>query len=276
MTTSAPPRLRGKVAAITGGGAGIGAAICRRLAAEGAQVAALDISLPAAQRTIKAIGAGLAIEADVSDSAAVDAAIASVESGLGALDILVNNAGAVGLDHVRRVTPLLERQRAEQAAGRVETPLDALVRLTDEEWRSLLAVHLDGTFYCTRAAVRSMAARGAGVIVNMASICGIEGCTGHPHYSAAKAGILGFTRAAAKELIVQGIRVNAVAPGFVDTSRLKGALDAGRQAAAARTPAGRLGTPDEIAATVAFLVSDDASYFVGATLSPNGGLVTAV
>lgn len=276
MTTSASPRLRGKVAAITGGGAGIGAAICRRLAAEGAQVAALDISLPAAQRTIKAIGAGLAIEADVSDSAAVDAAIASVESGLGALDILVNNAGAVGLDHVRRVTPLLERQRAEQAAGRVETPLDALVRLTDEEWRSLLAVHLDGTFYCTRAAVRSMAARGAGVIVNMASICGIEGCTGHPHYSAAKAGILGFTRAAAKELIVQGIRVNAVAPGFVDTSRLKGALDAGRQAAAARTPAGRLGTPDEIAATVAFLVSDDASYFVGATLSPNGGLVTAV
>jgi 3-oxoacyl-[acyl-carrier protein] reductase len=276
MTTSPSPRLRGKVAAITGGGSGIGAAICHRLAAEGATVAALDISLPSAQRTISELGRGLAVEADVSDSGAVDAAIASVESGLGPLDILVNNAGAVGLDHVRRVTPLLERQRAELAAGRVETPLDALVRLTDEEWRTLLAVHLDGTFYCTRAAVRSMAARGAGVIVNMASICGIEGCTGHPHYSAAKAGILGFTRAAAKELIVQGIRVNAVAPGFVDTSRLKGALDAGRQAAAARTPAGRLGTPEEIAATVAFLVSDDASYFVGATLSPNGGLVTAV
>ena len=276
MTTSPSPRLRGKVAAITGGGSGIGAAICHRLAAEGATVAALDISLPSAQRTISELGRGLAVEADVSDSGAVDAAIASVESGLGRLDILVNNAGAVGLDHVRRVTPLLERQRAELAAGRVETPLDALVRLTDEEWRTLLAVHLDGTFYCTRAAVRSMAARGAGVIVNMASICGIEGCTGHPHYSAAKAGILGFTRAAAKELIVQGIRVNAVAPGFVDTSRLKGALDAGRQAAAARTPAGRLGTPEEIAATVAFLVSDDASYFVGATLSPNGGLVTAV
>jgi len=276
MITSPSVRLLGKVAAVTGGGSGIGAAICRRLAAEGATVAALDISLPSAQRTIKELGAGLAVEVDVSDSTAVDAAIASAESGLGPLDILVNNAGAVGLDHVRRVTPRLERQRAELAAGRVETPLDALVRLTDDEWRSLLAVHLDGTFYCTRAAVRSMAARGAGVIVNMASICGIEGCTGHPHYSAAKAGILGFTRAAAKELIVQGIRVNAVAPGFVDTSRLKGALDAGRQAAAARTPAGRLGTPDEIAATVAFLVSDDAAYFVGATLSPNGGLVTAV
>ena len=161
-------------------------------------------------------------------------------------------------------------------AGRVETPLNALVRLSDEEWRHLLAVHLDGTFYCTRAAARSMSVRGTGVIVNMASICRIEGCTGHPHYSAAKAGILGFTRSVAKELIVQGIRVNAVAPGFVDTSRLKGALDAGRQAMAARTPAGRLGTPAEIAATVAFLASDDAVYFVGATLSPNGGLVTAV
>jgi 3-oxoacyl-[acyl-carrier protein] reductase len=269
--------LDGRVAMVTGGGAGIGEAICHRLADEGARVAALDISRPAAQQVIKAIGDGLAAEVDVSDSAAVDAAFAGVERDLGPVDILINNAGAVGLDHVRRVSPRLERQRVEMAAvGRVETPLDALVRLTDEEWRHLMAVHLDGTFYCTRAAVRSMAARGTGVIVNMASICGIEGCTGHPHYSAAKAGILGFTRSAAKELIVQGIRVNAVAPGFVDTSRLKGALDAGRRAEAVRAPAGRLGTPAEIAATVAFLASDDAAYFVGATLSPNGGLVTAV
>jgi 3-oxoacyl-[acyl-carrier protein] reductase len=269
-------RLDGRVAVVTGGGAGIGEAICHRLADEGARVAVLDISLSAAQQTIKAIGDGLAAEVDVSDSAAVDAAFAGVERDLGPVDVLVNNAGAVGLDHVRRVTPRLERQRAEMAAGKVETPLDALVRLSDEEWRYLMAVHLDGTFYCTRAAVRSMAARGTGVIVNMASICGIEGCTGHPHYSAAKAGILGFTRSAAKELIVQGVRVNAVAPGFVDTRSLKGALDPGRQAAAVRAPAGRLGTPAEIAATVAFLASDDAAYFVGATLSPNGGLVTAV
>jgi 3-oxoacyl-[acyl-carrier protein] reductase len=269
-------RLQGKVAAVTGGGAGIGAAICRRLAVEGAAVAALDIALPSAQRTVDEIGGGLAVAADVSDSAAVDRALAQVERELGPLDILVNNAGAVGLGHVERVTPRLERQREEAARGGVETPLDALVRLSDEEWRKILAVHLDGTFYATRAAVRSMAVRGSGAIVNMASICGLEGCTGHPHYSAAKAGILGFTRSAAKELIVQGIRLNAVAPGFIDTSRLRGALDAGRQAQAARTPAGRLGTPEEVAATVAFLVSDDASYFVGATLSPNGGLVTAV
>jgi 3-oxoacyl-[acyl-carrier protein] reductase len=139
----------------------------------------------------------------------------------------------------------------------------------------MLSIHLDGTFYCTRAAVRSMAPLGTGSIVNMSSICGLEGCTGHPHYSAAKAGILGFTRSVAKELIVQGIRVNAVAPGFIDTTRLKGDLDKGRRAQVARTPAGRLGTPEEVAAAVAFLASDEAAYFVGATLSPNGGLLTA-
>ncbi len=270
-------RFEGKVAAVTGGGAGIGEAICRRLAEEGATVAVLDISLNTAKRTVDAIGAGLALDVDVSDSGRVDRAVEQIERELGPVEVFVNNAGAVALDHVERVTPRLERQREEIAAdGCAHTPLDALVRLTDDEWRSLLSVHLDGTFYCTRAAARAMTRRGSGAIVNMASICGIEGCTGHPQYSAAKAGILGFTRSAAKELIVQGIRVNAVAPGFVDTRRLKGSLGAGRRAELARTPAGRLGTPEEIAAAVAFLASDDAAYFVGATLSPNGGLLTAV
>ncbi len=269
--------FEGKVAAVTGGGAGIGEAICRRLAADGAAVAVLDISLATAQRTVDALGAGIAVEVDVSDSARVDAAVAQLEQQLGPLEILVNNAGAVALEHVRRISAPLERQRQEIAeTGTSSTPLDALVRLTDEEWRFLLSVHLDGTFYCTRAAARVMASRGSGCIVNMASICGIEGCTGHPHYSAAKAGILGFTRSVAKELIVQGIRVNAVAPGFIDTSRLKDSLGARRQAELARTPAGRLGSPEEIAAAVAFLASEDAGYFVGATLSPNGGLLTAV
>jgi 3-oxoacyl-[acyl-carrier protein] reductase len=269
-------RLDGKVAAVTGGASGIGEAICLRLAAEGARVAILDVELDGARRTADAVGDGLAVAADVSNSTAVDAAIAHVERELGPLDILVNNAGAVGGEHLRRVTPLLEQQRQEQLAGGVSTRLDALVRITDDEWRRLLAVHLDGTFHGTRAAARVMAPRGAGAIVNMASVCGIEGCTGHPHYSAAKAGILGFTRSVAKELIVQGIRVNAIAPGHVDTRKLRGELDASRRVIAAATPAGRLAAPEEIAGTVAFLVSDDAAYFVGATLSPNGGLVTAV
>jgi 3-oxoacyl-[acyl-carrier protein] reductase len=268
--------LNGRVAVITGGGAGIGRAIALRLAADGARVAVLDIRQETAEETLElAGGEGIALVCDVSDSSAVDATFARIDAELGPADILVNNAGAVGLDHLRRITPLVQRQRAEAAEGQVTTPLDALVRLTDDEWRRMLAIHLDGTFYCTRAAVRSMAPRGRGVIVNMSSICGLEGCTGHPHYSAAKAAILGFTKAAGKELIVQGIRVNAVAPGHVGTTTLQGEISEERRALAASTPAGRLAAPDEVAGTVAFLASDDAGYFVGAVLSPNGGLVTA-
>ena len=266
----------GRVAVVTGGGAGIGRAIGLRLARDGARVAVLDIRQDSADETLRLAGGdGLALVCDVSDSVAVDGAFARVESELGPVDVLVNNAGAVGIDHLRHVGPLLERQRAEAADGAVTTPLDALVRLTDDEWNRMLAIHLSGTFYCTRAAVRAMAPRGRGVIVNMASICGLMGCTGHPHYSAAKAGILGFTKAAAKELIVQGIRVDAVAPGHVGTETLEGEISEQRRVIAASTPAGRLAEPDEIAGTVAFLASDDAGYFVGAVLSPNGGLVTA-
>ena len=268
----------GRVAVVTGGGAGIGRAIVLRLARGGARVAVLDIRAETARETLALAGddgAGAAFACDVSDSAAVDAVFERIAAELGQPDVLVNNAGAIGLDHVRRVTPLLAQQRAEAAGEGIKTPLDALVRLTDEEWRRMLAIHLDGTFYCTRAAVRMMAPRGRGVVVNMSSICGLEGCTGHPHYSAAKAAVLGFTKAAAKELIVQGIRVNAVAPGHVDTSTLKGEINEQRAAIARGTPAGRLATPDEVAATVAFLASDDAAFYVGAVLSPNGGLVTA-
>jgi 3-oxoacyl-[acyl-carrier protein] reductase len=270
-------RLAGKVAAVTGGAAGIGQAICLRLAAEGARVAVLDLDQARAEQTVQAAGGGLATAVDVSDSGAVDAAITRIENELGQLDIFVNNAGASGAEHVMRVGARVDAQRAEAAAGEIKTPLDALVRLRDDEWRQLLAIHLDGTFYGTRAAARSMVERGTGgAIVNMASVCGLEGCAGHPHYSAAKAGIIGFTRSVAKELILQGIRVNAVAPGFIDTSTGHERVNENRRDMALRTPAGRLGTPAEVADTVAFLASDDASYFVGATLSPNGGLVTAV
>ncbi len=269
-------RIDGRVAAVTGGGSGIGAAICRRLAEEGATVAALDLSVERAQEVVADLPGAAAIQADVSDSASVEEALSKVEAELGPLSIMVNNAGALAMSHVARITPLIEQQQAEQAVGPIKTPLDALARLTDEEWRLVMSVHLDGTFYGTRAAVRRMAPRGTGAIVNMASVCGIEGCTGHPHYSAAKAGVLGFTRATAKEVIVQGIRVNAIAPGFIDTTRTKAQVGVAREVNVIRTPAGRLGTPEEVAAAVAFLVSDDAAFFVGATVSPNGGLVTAV
>ena len=206
-------RLAGKVAVVTGGGSGIGKAICLRLADDGAKVAVLDVNEDSAAETADAAG-GAAVHADVSDSASVDAALAQAESALGPVDVWVNNAGVAAAAQAERVNPRAEQQLEEAVSGPITTPLEGLVRLPDDEWRRMLAVHLDGTFFGTRAAARSMARRGTGSIVNIASICGIAGCAGYPHYSAAKGGILAFTRAVAKELIVQGVRVNAVAPGF--------------------------------------------------------------
>lgn len=268
--------LEGKVAVVTGGGSGIGEAICNRLAKDGARVAVLDVNADMAALTA-GLADGLAVQADVSDSGAVDRALAEVEARLGPVDIWVNNAGvSAAPDHVEHVNARSERQMAEAAAdGAIRTPLEALVRITDADWRRLLSVHLDGTFYGTRAAARSMAARGAGTIVNIASICGLEGCAGHPHYSAAKGGILAFTRAAAKELIRQGVRVNAIAPGFIATPMGERALNPTLEAALrVQTPIGRLGRPDEVAATVAFLAGDDAAFFVGDTVTPSGGFLT--
>jgi 3-oxoacyl-[acyl-carrier protein] reductase len=213
---------------------------------------------------------GLGVTADVSDAAAVDAALETVETELGPVDIWVNNAGISGGPHKERVGERAERRLVEDPPP----PLDALVRLTDEEWRQMLAVHLDGTFRGTRAAARSMVARNGGAIVNIASICGIEGCVGHPHYSAAKGGILAFTRSVAKELIGQGVRVNAVAPGFIETPMTATTATPITRSIEAATPAGRMGTAAEIAATVAFLTGPEAGFYVGATLSPNGGFVT--
>lgn len=268
-------QLRGKVAVVTGGGSGIGETICRRLAADGARVGVVDVDGALAGLTAELVG-GTAAVADVSDSTALDNALAKLEEALGPVDIWVNNAGIPALEQARRVNPRFEQQMDEAAAGgTVTTAIDGLVRLPDDEWRRMLAVHLDGTFYGTRAAARSMTRRGTGSIVNIASICGIEGCIGHPHYSAAKAGILGLTRAVAKELAPQGVRVNAVAPGFVEVSMSRALSSRVASATKARVPLGRMALPEEVAATVAFLASNESSYFIGATLSPNGGLITS-
>jgi 3-oxoacyl-[acyl-carrier protein] reductase len=262
----------GKVAVVTGGGSGLGEAIALRLANAGMRVAVLEVDMDSARLTAELAG-GVAVECNVADSASVDRAAAEVEAQLGQLDVWVNNAGIAAAAQVQRIAPLAEQQLAEAAAGRVTTPLDALVRLPDDEWRTMLAVHLDGTFYGTRAAARSMGERG-GVIVNIASVCGVDGCVGYPHYSAAKAGVIGFTRAVAKELAVRGIRVNAVAPGFLETAGTGIEENALRTEQRVRTPAGRFGRKEEIAAAVEFLASDDAAFFIGETLNVNGGLVT--
>ena len=175
-----------------------------------------------------------------------------MEAELGPVDVWVNNAGLAAAPQAARVIPRVEQQLAEAAAGGpVVTPLDGLVRPPDEEWRRMLAVHLDGTFLGTRAAARSMAPRRTGSIVNIASLCGLDGCAGYPHYSAAKAGIIGFTRSVAKELAVQGVRVNAVAPGFIEAS-MAGVEDDTEARFASRTPLGRLGRSEEVAATSPF------------------------
>lgn len=215
------------------------------------RVAVLEVNMDAARMTADLAG-GVAVECNVTDSASVDRAAAKAEAQLGPLDVWVNNAGIAAAAQAQRIAPLAEQQLAEATTGSVTTPLDALVRLPDEEWRTMLAVHLDGTFYGTRAAARSMAERG-GSIVNIASVCGVDGCVGYPHYSAAKAGVIGFTRAVAKELAVRGIRVNAVAPGFLETAGTGMEENALRTEQRVRTPAGRFGRKEEIAATVEFL-----------------------
>jgi 3-oxoacyl-[acyl-carrier protein] reductase len=262
-----------KVAVVTGGATGIGEAICVRIGEEGGRVAVLDLNAAGAELTA-GLCRGAAYVADVADGPAVEAAFARIERELGPIDVLVNNAGIAGRAQSERLEPKIDAQIAEAGAGKVETGLDGLAMLPYDEWRQMLAVHVDGTFHCSQAAVRSMRERRRGAIVNVASICGLEGCPGHPHYSAAKGAILAFTRAVAKELIVQGIRMNAVAPGFVETPMTSVLTPAQKAGLEMRIPAGRLATPAEIAAGVVFLASDDASYCVGVTLSANGGLVT--
>jgi 3-oxoacyl-[acyl-carrier protein] reductase len=266
-------RLQDRTAIVTGGGSGIGEAISLRLAEEGARVAVLDVDASGAELTAK-LCAGRAVVADVSSSEAVDAAFAQVERDLGPIDILVNNAGIAGRKNSARIADALAAQAEEAAAGKIVTSLDALVQLPDDEWRQMFAVHVDGTFYCSRAAARSMKQRRSGAIVNVASICGLQGCTGHPHYSAAKGAVLALSRTLAKELIVDGIRVNAIAPGYVETPATSVLLPDQRAGLELATPIGRLGRPQEIAAVASFLASDDSSFAVGATLDVNGGLLT--
>jgi 3-oxoacyl-[acyl-carrier protein] reductase len=267
-------RLAGKLALVTGAARGIGAAIARRFAAEGAQVIVNDLRGEAAAKLAAEIG-GEALPADVADSAAVRAMFDEVGRRHGRLDVLVNNAGVSGLEGdpeaARRARERMLAQAAELAAGgRVRTHHDVTLELTDEAWRRMLAVHLDGTFYCTREALRLMAPRSAGAIVNMGSIMGTAGGAGAPHYCAAKAGIFGLTRAVAREVASRGIRVNAIAPGWIETDMLD-ALGEARALVALQTPLGRLGEPDDVAWAAVYLASDEARFVTGQVLSPNGG-----
>jgi len=218
---------------------------------------------------------GRAIQADVADVAQVKAMFTTLERELGGLDILVNNAGiAVGPGDDRAgIGRKAEARIMEMVTGQEAlTHLDVTQNLSDESWRRMLAVHLDGTFFCTREALRLMSGKNRGAIINLSSVAALTGLEMAPHYSAAKGAILAFTRAVAKDVASRGIRVNAICPGYIDTPMTEPMSPLIKKAVTARTPLGRTGTPDEVAATALFLASDDSSFFTGQWLSPNGGL----
>lgn len=273
-------KLRDRVALVTGGGSGIGRAIALRFAEEGARVVVNDVRLDAAEATVKAMAAparGRALQADVADSAAVRAMFAVVERDLGALDVLVNNAGVASApgDDRAAIQQKAEARIMEMLGGQgVTTHLDITQHMTDEAWQRMLAVHVNGTFYCTREALRLMSRPNRGAIVNISSVAALMGLEAVPHYSAAKGAILSFTRAVAREVASRGIRVNAICPGYIDTPMTQPMSPLLRAAALSRTPLGRTGEPEEVAATALFLASDDSAFFTGQWLSPNGGLFT--
>jgi 3-oxoacyl-[acyl-carrier protein] reductase len=243
-------KLAGRTALITGGSRGIGAASARAFAADGAAVALLHLGDHAnAESLVAEIEAqgrrALACECDVADPDAVAQATARVEREVGAVDILVNCAGIVD-----------------------ETPFEAM---TLAAWDRMIAVHLRGTFLMAHAVYPGMCERGFGRIINFASQVAYKGMKGLTHYCAAKAGIIGLTRALALEGVAHGVTVNAIAPGPTDTDILLGMSPEWRARKMAELPIGRFARPAEIAPTAVLLASDDGAFYVGQTLSPNGG-----
>jgi len=244
--------LTGKAALVTGGSRGIGKAVGLRLARQGADVAfSYRGNADAAKATaaeIESIGTkALAIQGDVKDPESAEAVVKAVLEAFGKVDILVNNAGI--------------------------TRDDLIMRMSEEAWRDVLETNLFGAFWMTKAVTRPMLKARAGRIVNMTSVSGQAGQMGQANYSSAKAGLIGLTKATARELASRGITVNAVAPGFVLTELTQDLPEALQAEITARTPLGRFGTTEEIADAVAFLVSDEAGYITGHVLAVDGGLV---
>lgn len=247
-------RLEGKTALVTGASRGIGAAIALRLAGEGARVAVnyagrADAAADVVARIQAAGGEAFALQCDISDAETCTALVTSAAERLGSLDILVNNAGI--------------------------TRDGLLVRMSDEDWNAVIDTNLSGAFYATRAAAKIMMKARTGSIINIASVVGIMGNAGQVNYSAAKAGLIGMTKSVARELASRGVRANAVAPGFIATDMTEAMPEAAREHVQKMIALGRLGTADDIAATVAFLASDDASYITGQVIAVDGGMTFA-
>ena len=232
--------LEGRVALVTGGSRGIGAAVCAELAAAGAEVVVNYASSAAAGGTAHAVAG------DVSSAEGAAGLVAHVESAVGPIAILVCNAGI--------------------------TRDNLIMKLTDDDWRAVIDTNLGGAFFTCRAVARPMLKRRAGAIVTVSSVVGVHGNAGQTNYAASKAGLIGLTKSLAKELGSRGIRVNAVAPGYISTALTDALPQDARDAILQQTPLGRLGDPADVARTVRFLVSDAAAFVTGDVLAVDGGL----
>ncbi len=262
-------KFAGKAAIVTGAGRGIGRAIVERLTADGAKVAALDMNVEEA----KASGAALALQCNVADSASVRAAVRAARDAFGRLDIAVNNAG-IGQAAKDGSEPfygaLAQRNAVLAEKGASDIIVDQLIHMEDEGWAGVMAVNINGAFYVCREFARVLAEDGnAGSIINISSTSAQSG-EGSPHYVTSKAAIIGLTRQLARELAPRKIRVNAVAPGPTNTPVMAGIPDEWIKSMEASIPLGRMANPSEIAAAVAYLASDDASFVNGSVLVANG------
>ena len=267
--------LEGKVAVVTGAAQGMGRATVRLLSEKGASVAALDLNGEGAAETVAGLSTpALPLSCDVSDSSAVNEAFARVETELGPVSVLVNNAG-IGRapdDGSEQMYELMAKRNAElQEGGEARTHVDHIVFMEDAGWKGVLGVNLDGAFYCTRAAVRSMVrANIGGSIINISSTAAQSG-EGPIHYVTSKAAVVGFTRGLARELGSRRIRVNAVAPGPTNTPIMDGIPQEWIRDMENAIPLGRMAEPGEIAQAVCWLASDASGMCTGSVLVANGG-----
>lgn len=243
--------LEGRCAIVTGAGRGIGRAISLTLAGRGAAIGVIDVRQEDAAKTaqdVKALGPeAVANVCDVRRPEDVERMFAEVLAALGGVHILVNNAGI--------------------------TRDSLIMRMSDDDWNAVIGVNLTGAFNCCRVASRHFLKQRSGRIVNVSSVVGIMGNAGQANYAASKAGIIGLTKSLAKEMSSRGITVNAVAPGFIDTDMTRVLSEKAREALVSMIPLARLGTADDVANLVAFLVSDDANYITGQVVHIDGGMV---
>ena len=269
-------RLNGKTAVITGGAKGLGRSIAEKFYEEGCEIIICDVLSSEAHKVATNLK-GKSFELDVSDSRQVSSIFNNINNLYDKIDILINNAGINGFEN--RPDIIEERININKAQIReysenktINTHFDVTVNMSDFDWFKMINTHLSGTFFCTREALKIMNKSNSGSIINMGSVLGTTGGPSSPHYSAAKGGILAYTRALARELASRNIRVNAIAPGYIDTDMTNN-LGYVKDIVKSQTPMKKFGAAEDIAWAAVYLASDEAKFMTGQTISPNGGFV---